>query len=98
MRPAKNPETNRRLGQYEYPEATFLASEWLKNKKGYPMQALPVLENVPGVSGPINQTRAIQQYCAKLANLHGKDIQSGLIIFVSSYPNQLMYSIDHNES
>jgi hypothetical protein len=50
MRPAKNPETNRRLNMYEHPKSDFLASDWLKNKKSYPFQALPVLENVPGSS------------------------------------------------
>ena len=73
MRPAKNPETNRRLGQYEHPEATYTAAEWLGRKKNYPFQALPVLENVPGISAPICQSRAITRYCARLANMTGSD-------------------------
>jgi len=73
MRPAKNPETNRRLGMYEHPVATYKASDWLKRKASYPFQALPVLENVPGIDAPICQSRAITRYCAKLAGMGGSD-------------------------
>ena len=73
MRPAKNPETIRRLEQYVNPPAKYTAAEWLKRKPTYPFQALPVLENVPGISAPICQCRAINRYCAKLANMAGSD-------------------------
>ena len=72
MRPAKNEETNRRLNKHVWPECEFTAAQWLKDKPNTPFQALPLLEGVPGVKGPICQSRAITRHCARIAGIDGE--------------------------
>ena len=72
MRPAKNEETNRRLNKHVWPECEFTAAEWLRDKPNTPFQALPLLEGVPGVKGPICQSRAITRHCARIAGIDGE--------------------------
>ena len=72
MRPAKNEETNRRLNKHVWPECEFTAAQWLKDKPNTPFQALPLLEGVPDVKGPICQSRAITRHCARIAGIDGE--------------------------
>ena len=67
-RPAKHPETQKRLESYDTPSCDFTAGEWLKIQDSMPFRALPVLE-IDGIEAPICQSRAINRHCARLAGI-----------------------------
>ena len=82
-RPAKHPETQKRLESYDTPECDFTAGEWLKIQDSMPFRALPVIE-IEGIEAPICQSRAINRHCARLAGIEVLDERFSVFLKVDS--------------